>query len=134
MYARQRQISQIILVFTGIAILISILGLLAMSTYFIRLRKKEIAVRKVFGATDGEVLMRLLRTFLAYVVVAFVVAVPFSWYLMRWWLNDYSYRIGLSPWIFIAAGALCFFVSLITVYWQSRVAANANPIDAINEL
>ncbi|MDR1129979.1 MAG: FtsX-like permease family protein, partial [Prevotellaceae bacterium] len=133
-YAKQRQISQIIIVFTGIAILISILGLLAMSTYFIRLRTKEIAVRKVFGASFGEVLMQLLRTFLTYVAVAFVVALPFSWYLMRMWLDDYSYRISLSPWIFIAAGLFCFIVSLVTVFWQSRIAANANPIDSMKTL
>jgi putative ABC transport system permease protein len=133
-FAKQKQTSQIILVFTGIAILISVLGLLAMSIYFIRLRKKEIAVRKVYGASFGEVLIRLLRTFLIYVVVAFFVAVPFSWYLMRGWLDDYSYRINLSPWIFVAAGMFCFLVSLATVFWQSRIAANANPIDSIKEL
>jgi putative ABC transport system permease protein len=133
-FAQQRQTSQIILVFTGIAILISVLGLLAMSIYFIRLRTKEIAVRKVYGASFGEVLIRLLRTFLVYVVVAFFVAVPFSWYLMRGWLDDYSYRISLSPWIFVAAGVFCFLVSLATVFWQSRIAANANPIDSMKEL
>jgi putative ABC transport system permease protein len=133
-FSRQKQTSQIILVFTCIAILISILGLLAMSTYFIRLRTKEIAVRKVFGASFGEVLLQLLRTFLTYVVVAFVVAVPFSWYLMNRWLEDYSYRIDLSPWIFIAAGVFCFLVSLATVFWQSRVAANANPVDSMKAL
>ncbi|MDR1347025.1 MAG: ABC transporter permease [Prevotellaceae bacterium] len=133
-FARQRQISQIMLVFTGIAVLISILGLLAMSTYFIRLRTKEIAVRKVFGASFGEVLLQLLRIFLTYVVAAFVIAVPFSWYLMRTWLDDFSYRISLSPWIFIAAGVFCFIVSLVTVFWQSRIAANANPIDSMKAL
>jgi putative ABC transport system permease protein len=133
-FAKQKQISQIILVFTGIAILISTLGLLAISTYFIRLRKKEIAVRKVYGASFGDVLTQLLRTFLTYVVVAFFVAVPFSWYLMRGWLDDYSYRIRLSPLIFIAAGVFCFLVSLATVFWQSRIAANANPVDSMKEM
>jgi putative ABC transport system permease protein len=88
----------------------------------------------VYGASFGDVLVQLLRTFLTYVVVAFFVAVPFSWYLMRGWLDDYSYRIGLSPLIFIAAGAFCFLVSLATVFWQSRIAANANPIDSMKEL
>ncbi|MDR1895588.1 MAG: ABC transporter permease [Prevotellaceae bacterium] len=133
-FAVQKQTSQIILIFTGIAILISLLGLLAMSTYFIRLRTKEIAVRKVFGASFGEVLLQLLRTFLTSVIVAFVVAVPCSLYLMRRWLEDYSYRIELSLWIFVAAGVFCFFVSLVTVFWQSRIAANANPINSMKAL
>jgi putative ABC transport system permease protein len=79
-------------------------------------------------------MLQLLRTFLTYVVMAFFVAVPFGWYLMRMWLDDYAYRISLSPWIFVAAGVFCFLVSLATVFWQSRVAANANPINAINEM
>jgi putative ABC transport system permease protein len=130
-FAPQKRTSQIIIVFTCIAILISLLGLLAMSMYFIRQRIKEIAVRKVFGASSSEVLIRLLRTFMVYVAVAFVVALPVSWYIMRWWLDGYSYRIGLSPLIFAAAGVFCFAVSLVTVFWQSRIAASTNPANII---
>jgi len=127
----QQRTSKIVVLFTAIALLISSLGILAMSTYFIRQRTKEIAVRKVHGADNRQMLSKLVLTFLAYVGIAFVIAVPFIWYIMNGWLSDYSYRIGLSPLIFIAAGGFCLFVSFVSVYWQSRQAAHANPVGSL---
>ncbi|MDR2679650.1 MAG: ABC transporter permease [Tannerella sp.] len=123
----ERRTSRLMSLFTVVAILISLLGLLAMSTYFIRLRTKEIAIRKVFGSTSPEVLRRLIATFLSYVLIAFVVAAPATWLLMQRWLSGYSYRISLSPWIFVAAGLFCLLVSAVTVFFQSYAAAGANP-------
>ncbi len=130
-YDLQQRTYTIVVIFTLIAILISMLGLLAMSTYFIQQRASEIATRKVFGSTRGEILRRLVSNFLKLVLIAFVLSVPVIWLVMRWWLSSYSYRIDLSPWIFIAAGAFAFVTAFITVLWQSSRAANANPIDAI---
>ncbi|GAP73021.1 ABC transporter, permease protein [Candidatus Symbiothrix dinenymphae] len=131
-FAPQKRISTIVIIFTIIAILISLLGLIAMSTYFVRQRTKEIAIRKVHGAENFKVLSELVQVFLTYVLIAFVIAVPIIWYIIRQWLDDYAYRISLSPWIFIAAGLFCFLVAFISVYWQSRIAANANPVTALN--
>jgi putative ABC transport system permease protein len=130
-YDSQRQVYTIVMIFTLVAILISMLGLLAMSTYFIQQRASEIAIRKVFGSTRREMLRRLVLNFLRLVIIAFVIAVPVIWWVMRWWLSDYSYRINLSPWIFITAGAFTFLIAFATVLWQSSRAANANPIDSI---
>jgi putative ABC transport system permease protein len=127
-FAGQKRMALIVNIFTGVALLISLLGLLAMSTYFVRQRAREIAVRKVFGSSNPEILQRLISTFLSYVVIAFVLAVPVVWYLMRQWLDGYSYRIPLSPWIFIGAGMFCLLVSFVTVFFQSRIAASANPV------
>ena len=131
MYANQKRTSDIVMIFTFIAILISSLGLLAMSTYFIQQRRMEIAVRKVFGSTRGEVLTRLVNTFMKMVAIAFIISIPVIWYLMSWWLQDYSYKIALSPLIFVGAGILSSVIALLTVFWQSRRAANENPVDAI---
>ena len=69
--------------------------------------------------TDPIVMLsQLILTFLGYVFIAFVIAVPIIWYIMNRWLSDYSYRISLSPWIFITAGAFCLLVSFVSVYWQ----------------
>ena len=130
-FAAQQRISKIVILFTAIALLISALGILAMSTYFIRQRTKEIAVRKAHGAENFEMLSRLILTFLTYVGIAFVIAVPLIWYIMNRWLSDYSYRISLSPWIFIAAGGFCLLISFVSVYWQSRHAAHANPVESL---
>jgi len=130
-FAAQQRTSKIVILFTAIALLISSLGILAMSTYFIRQRTKEIAVRKVHGADNFQMLSKLVLTFLAYVGIAFVIAVPLIWYIMNRWLSDYSYRISLSPWIFIAAGGFCLLISFVSVYWQSRHAAHANPVGSL---
>jgi len=127
-FIQQKKASTIVIIFSGIAILLSLLGLVAMSTYFIGQRSREIAVRKVFGSTNPEVLKRLIFNFLNYVVIAFVIVTPFIWYIMKEWLSGYSYRIHLSPLFFICAGLLCLLISFLTVFWQSYQAANTNPV------
>lgn len=127
----QIRLVKIISIFAGIAILISLLGLLAMSTYFIQQRAQEVAVRKVFGSDNKAILIRLVGTFLNYVLIAFVIATPIIWYFMRQWLSEYSYRISLNPLIFIASGAFCLLISFVAVFFQSYRAANANPVDSV---
>ena len=122
---------KIISLFTLIAIVISVMGYMGLSIFFIRQRQKEIAIRKVMGSTSGEVLLLMLRTFSIPMLISFVIAVPISWYIMTDWLSNFSYRIALSPWIFAAAGFTCFIISLLTVIFQSWRAASENPINNI---
>ena len=122
---------KIISLFTLIAIVISVMGYMGLSIFFIRQRQKEIAIRKVMGSTSGEVLLLMLRTFSIPMLISFVIAVPISWYIMTDWLSNFSYRIALSPWIFAAAGFTCFIISLLTVIIQSWRAASENPINNI---
>lgn len=130
-YSAQQRMSDILLGFTLVAILISALGILAMATYFIRQRSMEIAVRKVFGSTNREVLQRLIFHFVRYVLAAFVIAVPVIWYLMHDWLSQYVLRIPLNWTIFALAGLTALAIALATVFGQSWRAANSNPVDAI---
>ena len=130
-YAQQRRILHIVGIFTLVAILISALGLVAMSTYYIQQKEQEVAVRKVFGSTRGEVLTRLVGNFMRLVGAAFVIAVPVAWYLLERWLQDYSVRISLSPLIFLASGAFAAAVAFVAVFWQSSRAADSNPVDSI---
>lgn len=130
-YAEQQRMADLIIVFSIIAIIISLLGLLAMSTYFIQQRSREVSVRKVFGSSNAEVLKKLVFTFLNYVLIAFVIATPVIWYILKKWLSDFSYSISLYPWIFVAAGAFCLLIAFVTVFYQSWRAANANPVDSI---
>ena len=118
-FESQIRLAKIVVIFACIAILISLLGLLAMSTYFILQRSQEVAIRKVFGSDNRGILVRLVGTFLMYVGVAFVIATPLSWYFMDKWLSDYSYRIALTPLIFIAAGLFCLLISFLAVFFQS---------------
>lgn len=127
-YSEQQRTSDIMLIFTLIAVLISSLGLLAMSTYFIQQRRMEVAVRKVFGSTSNEALVRLVSNFMRMMAVAFVISVPVIWYGVSEWLSNFSYKISLSPLIFLGAGTVATIIAFITVFWQSRNAANENPI------
>jgi len=122
---------RIVSLFTLIAIVISVLGYVGLSLFFIRQRQKEIAIRKVMGSTSGEVLLLMLRTFSVPLLVSFVIAVPISYYIMSDWLTNFSYRIALSPWIFVVAGFTCFIISLLTVIIQSWRAASENPVKNI---
>lgn len=130
-FEAQIRLAKIVVIFACIAILISLLGLLAMSTYFIQQRSQEVAIRKVFGSDNRAILVRLVSTFLVYVGIAFVVATPLSAYFIWQWLSEYSYRITLSPLIFIAAGLFCLAISFLAVFFQSWYAANANPVESV---
>lgn len=133
-FDQQIRLTQIVVIFAGIAILISLLGLLAMATYFIQQRTKEVAVRKVFGSNNREILIKLISTFLLYVVVAFVIATPISWYFAREWLMEYSYRIFLNPLIFLVSGFFCLLISFCTVFLQSWKVANSNPVKGLKSV
>lgn len=127
----EKNTMRVVGIFTGVAVLISILGFIGMSLFFIRQRKKEIGVRRIMGSTTNEVLSLLLTKFCAPLLVSFIFAVPLSWFIMDKWLESFSYRIGLSPWIFIASGAVSLLIAVVSIFFQTLHAAHSNPADAI---
>lgn len=127
----EKNTMRIVSIFTGVAVLISILGFIGMSLFFIRQRRKEIGVRRIMGSTTNEVLSLLLTKFCAPLLVSFIFAVPLSWFIMDLWLESFSYRIGLSPWIFIASGAVSLLIAVVSIFFQTLHAAHSNPADAI---
>ncbi|MCI6167654.1 MAG: ABC transporter permease [Alistipes sp.] len=127
----EKNTMRVVSIFTGVAVLISILGFIGMSLFFIRQRKKEIGVRRIMGSTTNEVLSLLLTKFCAPLLVSFIFAVPLSWFVMGKWLEGFSYRIGLSPWIFIASGAVSLLIAVVSIFFQTLHAAHSNPADAI---
>ena len=127
----EKNTMRIVGIFTGVAVLISILGFIGMSLFFIRQRKKEIGVRRIMGSTTNEVLSLLLTKFCAPLLVSFIFAVPLSWFIMDKWLEGFSYRIGLNLWIFIASGAVSLLIAVISIFFQTLHAAHSNPADAI---
>ncbi len=96
----QRRTLQIVGIFSFIAIVISILGLMAMAIYATQQKLREISIRKIFGAETFLLLYNLIKSNLTYVLISFIIAIPVIWYLMKQWLHSYSYRIHLAPWIF----------------------------------
>jgi putative ABC transport system permease protein len=117
--------------FGGLAILISCLGLFALSAYTAESRIKEIGVRKVLGATVFSVWKLLSKDFVVLVIIAFLVASPVAWYLMHSWMQNYSYRTPISAWIFVGAGAGVLAITLLTISFQAIKAAAANPVNSL---
>ena len=132
-YESQHKLSIIIAVFACIAVIISMLGLVAMSTFYVQQRSKEIAVRKVMGGSSASVLTRLVRSFMTYVGIAALISIPVIYYVMSDWLSEYSYRIDLYAWIYAVAIAQALIVCFLSVVVQSRRAANANPIEVLRK-
>ncbi len=131
-FVQEQQLSTIVALFALVAILISVLGLVAMSTYFIQQRQREVAVRKVFGSTSTQIRRRLTGMFLMYAVVAFVVAAPLAYWLIGRWMTTFSYRIEWWP-LILAAGGVCLLTSFLAVIVQSQMAATVNPVEHIKD-
>mgnify|MGYP000318387435 CR=1 FL=1 len=132
-YQDDRQFSNAFTIFTLLAALIACLGLFGLTAYTCIQRKKEIGIRKVNGATIGQILALLNKDFITQVGIAFIIAVPIAWYAMNNWLANFAYKTTLSWWVFALAGILVIVVALLTVSWQSFRAAVANPVEALKE-
>ena len=130
-YRTETIIGRLSLIFTTIAILISCLGLFGLAAYSAAKRTKEIGVRKVLGASVSNIVALLSEDFIKLVAIAFVIAVPVAYFIMRRWLQDFTYRINISWWIFILAGIAAILIALITVSFQSIKAAMANPVKSL---
>lgn len=130
-FEQERRLSTIISIFALIAIMISMLGLMAMSTYYVRQRSLDIAVHKVMGGTSGEVLVKLVRTFMIYVIIAAVLSIPIIYYVMNDWLSQFNYRINVSWWIYASSALLAIIICFVSVVNQCSKAANTNPINSL---
>jgi ABC-type antimicrobial peptide transport system permease subunit len=114
-------------VFAGLTIFISCMGLFALSTYMAESRIKEIGVRKVLGASVTNITTLLSKEFLKLVIISFLIASPVAWWAMHNWLKEYSYRVSISWWVFVATGILSLFIAAATVGYQAIKAAMTNP-------
>ncbi len=131
LYAEDRKVATVYGIFTGIAIGISVLGLFSLSLFEIQQRKREIAIRKVNGATTGDVLRLLLKRYLYLLLVAFVIAVPIAWFAIQRYLEGFAHKTAVSWWIFAIALLVTAGVSLLTLIRQTRKAASADPARVI---
>lgn len=130
-YKQQNQLAHLYKIFAAIAIFLSCLGLYGLSSFMTVQRLKEVGIRKVYGATAGNILYIFSRESIILIAVAFAIAVPIGWYSMHRWLQDYAYRIGLSWWFFAAGGLASIIIALATISFQANIAANANPVKCL---
>ncbi len=131
MYHTEEQLGEVMTYFTLLGLLIAALGLFGLSAYMAERRTKEIGIRKVLGASMKTIVLMLSREFAWLVLIANVIAIPLSWYLIDLWLGDFPYRMHPKPQIFIFATLISFLIAFVTVSFQSLKAAARNPVDAV---
>jgi putative ABC transport system permease protein len=124
-------IGKLAALFSALAIFISCLGLFGLAAYMAEQRKKEIGVRKVLGASVSEVWLLLSKEFVVLVIISCVVASPVAFYYLQNWLQQYDYRITISPVVFVAAAIAAIAITIITVSFQAIKAAVANPVKSL---
>jgi putative ABC transport system permease protein len=129
----ESRVLKIVLIFTLLSILVSALGLFAMSSYYMQQEIRSVSVKKVFGADYSGVLRELVLSFMKLVGIAFVIGVPIAWFIMNRWLSGYGHRIDLYWWIFALAGLAVAFIAAISVLYQSIKTAQTNPAEALKK-
>ena len=130
-YDAEQHISSLLMWATGLAVLISCLGLLGLVIYTTTQRTKEIGVRKVLGASVAQIVSIITKDFIVLVLLAFVIAAPLAWIGMNKWLENFAYRTDISWWVFLLGGAVMVFIALLTLSFQTIKAALANPVKAL---
>jgi ABC-type antimicrobial peptide transport system permease subunit len=133
LYESENRVAVLFNYFTGMAILISCLGLLGLAAFTAQRRRKEIGIRKVLGASQAGIALLLSGEFTRLVLLAVVIAVPVSYGLARKWLDSFAYRIDLVWWHFAGAGLLAVLIAWLTVGTQAVNAARANPVKALSQ-
>lgn len=130
-YDNEQKLSNFLSLFAGVGIVIGSLGLFGLVSFVVTQRTKEIGVRKVLGATVSSIIALLSKDFLVMVAIAFVIASPLAWYVMKIFLSDYTYKIDIEIWVFAVAGMLTIGVAFLTVSFQSIKAALMNPVKSL---
>jgi putative ABC transport system permease protein len=131
MYESELVTTKLSVLFASLAILISCLGLLGLVMFAAEQRTKEIGIRKVLGASLGQIITLFSTDFLWLIFIAFLIAGPLGWFAMNAWLHDFAYRITLSWWIFVLAGVTVVVIALATVSYQAVKAGLSNPVKSL---
>ncbi len=131
LYRNEEKAQQLFILFAILSIFIACLGLYGLSSYLAMQRTKEIGVRKVNGARISQIMSMLNKDFVKWVIIAFSLSTPVSWYFMNKWLHSFAYKTDLSWWIFASAGIFSLLIAVTTVSWQSWRAATRNPVEAL---
>src|SRR5678809_1276308 len=113
LYENEKRTQQIFSVFAILAVIIACLGLFGLATYTAEQRRKEIGIRKVLGASVSGIIQLLSKEFLKLVLIAFIIAIPVSWWAMNVWLRDFAYRINIGWWVFAGAGAFALIITCL---------------------
>ncbi|MEJ0031670.1 MAG: FtsX-like permease family protein [Bacteroidota bacterium] len=131
MYENERKTSQLFRIFSAVAIFIGCLGLYGLVSYMANQKTKEIGIRKVMGASTANIFGIFSKEMIVLVAIAFIVAAPLAWYVMKIWLQGFTFQVDLSPMFFALALLMSFLIAFITIGYKAIVASSANPVDSL---
>lgn len=131
LYRSEQRMNKILGYFSFLAIIISCLGLIGLSSFVTMSRTKEIGLRKINGAKSNEIFYLISGEYVKWVMISIIIACPVAWYVMNKWLQSFAYRIDISFWVVAMTGALVLLIAFLTVCWQSYRAAGKNPVEAL---
>ncbi|MCE7065617.1 ABC transporter permease [Dyadobacter sp. CY326] len=130
-YEKEEKLFDLFKILTGIAIFIGCLGLYGVVAFMAESRTKEMGIRKAVGASAFNIFSLFSVDFIKLVVIALVIASPIAWYIMNGWLQDFTYRVQVSGWLYVVAGVGAVIIALITISFQSIKAAFVNPVTSL---
>ena len=131
LYQKEENLRDLVTVFSLLAIIISLVGVFGLVVFETQYRRKEIGIRKVHGATVGEILLMFNKAYLRIVGICFVIAAPVAWQGVKMWLEGFAYKTPLHWWVFLIALLIVTVITLLTVSFQNWKAANENPVNSI---
>jgi putative ABC transport system permease protein len=131
LYRKDQQLGKIIFIFTALAIIVACLGLLGLATFTAEQRSKEIGIRKSLGASSTGIVGMLSLEYLKLIGFAFIIAVPVSYGIINWWLNNFAFKINIGVVSFLIGGSIALIIALLSVSYQSVKAASNNPVDSL---
>lgn len=131
LYRQDQQVGMIISIFTVLAILVACMGLLGLATFTAEQRSKEIGIRKSLGASSSSIVRLLSSEYLKLIAVSFLLAIPSAYFIIKWWLNNFAFKVNIGILIFVAGGIIVALIALLSVSYQSVKAANNNPVDSL---
>ena len=132
-YQEEQRLGSLFSVFTVLSITIAIIGLVGLVAYSAEQRKKEIGVRKVFGASLSSIYVMMNTQYIKLLVVALIIATPLSWWAMQQWLNTFQYKVPINPWLFVCAGGVELILAMVCVGYLALRAASLNPATVLKE-
>jgi putative ABC transport system permease protein len=128
LYRAEQRTAGVFSAFATIAVLLACLGLFALTAYAMVQRTKEIGIRKILGATVGNILALVSKDFIRLVIIAFIIAAPVAWYVIHKWLDNFVYKIPVQWWVFLVAGIATLVIAFITISLQAIRTAITNPV------
>jgi len=132
LYKTENNLAKLISIFGLIAVVIAVMGVYGLIVFNARYKAKEIAIRKVNGSSIPEIMLMLNKNILLQLGIAFVMAVPVTYYIVHKWLENFAYQTPMHAWIFLLGGLIILLITLLTVSMQSYQAAIRNPTKALN--